>query len=66
MCDGLEVGSYGCGTCSLSPVGFGEKMPHEQIIFGNFIIKFTGIVAILLSYTLKHLLYFKNLWKKVF
>jgi hypothetical protein len=27
MCDGFEVGSYGCGTCSLAPVGFCEKMP---------------------------------------
>jgi hypothetical protein len=27
MCDGFEVGSYGCGTCSLAPVGFWEKMP---------------------------------------
>jgi hypothetical protein len=27
VCDGFEVGSYGCGTCSLAPVGFWEKMP---------------------------------------
>jgi hypothetical protein len=47
MCDGLEVGSYGCGTCSLAPVGFWEKMPllakkiMNKNFWGNFIKKFT-------------------------
>jgi hypothetical protein len=44
MCDGFEVGSYGCGTCSLAPVGFWEKMPllaKKITIVWNFIIKFT-------------------------
>jgi hypothetical protein len=43
MCDWLEVGSYGCGTCSLAPVGFWEKNVFE------FHYKI---------HTLKHLLYF--------
>jgi hypothetical protein len=46
-----------------------EKFPllaknHEKIIFLNFIIKFTGIVAILLGYMLKHLLYVLKLLTK--
>jgi hypothetical protein len=45
MCDGFEVGSYGCGIYNLAPVGFWEKIP---LLAKNVIIKFTGIVAILL------------------